>query len=205
MIHKHLHRNLLWSVVALLGVAGGGYVYPPLDADPIYWLALSVFLLPVGTAIVVAIWMRRRAQAPSPFWPGLFKLSAVFLTGMALVVFLNGHLDRSSVTNVHTEVVGKFIARGRFSMSYHLNVASWRRDGRVEDLRVSRHIYDSAENRDDIFVQLHPGWFGLSWYGQIALSRRAVPARTSMTPSCRPWFPETWTAIDPRSPRMTAV
>jgi hypothetical protein len=102
----------------------------------------------------------------------------IFLTGLALVVFLNGQMDRSSVTEIHTKVAGKFIARGRFSMRYHLNVASWRRAGREEDLRVNRHVYDRADSGDDISIQLHRGWFDLSWYGQVVLFRQR-PIRSS--------------------------
>jgi hypothetical protein len=178
VIRKRLDWNVLWSVVALLGVVGAGYVYPPLDSDPIYWLALIIFLLPIGTAIVIAIRTHRRAQAQAPVWSVPFKLSAIFLTGLALVVFLNGQMDRSSVTEIHTKVAGKFTARGRFSTSYHLSVASWRRAGREEDLRVSRHVYDRADSGDDISIQLHRGWFDLSWYGQIVLFRQR-PIRSS--------------------------
>jgi hypothetical protein len=176
VIRKRLDRSLLWSVVALLGVVGAGYVYPPLASDPIYWLALIVFLLPIGTAL--AIRTRRRAQAPAPMRSAPFKLSAVFLTGLALVVFLNGQMDRSAVTEIHTKVAGKFTGRGRFSTSYHPNVASWRRAGREEDLRVSRHVYDRADSGDDISIQLHRGSFDLSWYGQIVLFRQR-PIRSS--------------------------
>jgi hypothetical protein len=174
---KRIDQALLWSVFALLGVAVAGYVYPPLDGDPVYWLALIVFLLPIGMAIATAIRMRRRGQPPSPSRSVLFKLSAMSLTALALVVFLNGRLDRSSVAEIHTTVAGKFVARGRFSMSYHLTVVSWRRSGREEDLRVSRHIYERADSGADISVQLHRGWFGLPWYGRIVLGpARHVPA-----------------------------
>jgi hypothetical protein len=172
VIRKRLDRSLLWSVVALLGVVGAGYVYPPLASDPIYWLALIVFLLPIGTAI--AIRTRRRAQAPAPMRSVPFKLSAVFLTGLALVVFLNGQMDRSAVTEIHTKVAGKFTGRGRFSTSYHPNVASWRRAGR-EEICASAGTFMTAR----IAVTISPSSFteGRSTYPGTARSRCSVSAR----------------------------
>lgn len=156
-------------------------MYPPLDGDPIYWVGLIVFLLPIGIAIVGAIRRRRHGQPPSALLSVLFRLSAVFLTALALVVFLNGQLDGSSATEIHTKIAHKFVARGRFSMSYHFTVASWRRAGREEDLRVSRHVYDRAESGDDILVQLHRGRFGFPWYGRIVLPARRIPTASAQT------------------------
>jgi hypothetical protein len=183
-----------------------GYVYPPLDGDPIYWLGLIVFLLPIGTAIAAAIRTRRRGQTLSPLLSVLFKLSAIFLTALTVVVFLNGRLDRSSVMEIHTKVAGKFMARGRFSMSYHLAVASWRHAGREEDLRVSRHVYDRANSGDDISVQLHGGWFGLPWYGRIVLARKDISLRQRRRAETlrRVVLPAPYTAGDEALPRSAS-
>jgi hypothetical protein len=167
-MRKQFDRRLWSSVAGLFGAGVAAFIYPPLDGDWVFWLALILFFAPVGTMVARAVRERRSAQAPPQWLLQLYKLSAVLLAGLALVVFLNGWLDRSSGTEIRTKVAGKFISRGRFSTSYHLNVASWRRAGHEEDLRVSRSLYDRAKDGDSISLQVREGRFGLSWYSRVA-------------------------------------
>ena len=175
-LRKTLDRHVLWSVAGLLGVVEAGYTYPPLNGNWIYWVASILFFAPVGAMIAKAAREHRRVRVPPQWLLRLSKLSAALLVGLALVVFLNGWLDRSSGTEIRTKVVGKFISRGRFSTTYHLNVPSWLRTGRKEDLRVSGGFYGRTKNGDSISVQMQEGRFGLSWYSRVAPADSSVPS-----------------------------
>jgi len=100
---------------------------------------------------------------------------AVFFSGIALAMiaaglFLNGALDKAPPRYVKTTVIEKSSVQGdlRRGSHYRLTVASWRPGKSEENFDVDLGLFRRVTPGTAITVEVHKGFFGVPWYGNIS-------------------------------------
>jgi hypothetical protein len=136
-------------------------IYPLLDSRLAMGVMLSLFLLPV--ALLIVSFVRQRPSGRMPF-----IFSSVALVLWALLLILNGGLDHSPRHDVRATVVRKAILRGRRATSYNLTLTSWRPGRTQESMDVTLRVFNRATVGRPVTVELHQGFFGLAWYGDVS-------------------------------------
>jgi hypothetical protein len=168
---KELRKSLNnYSLLLAPGILGGlfGYVvYPPLDQAPLVTFGLGVLFLPM----LLHLWstMRKSPADDASMLRKAYICSSLVLAIFAGFLVLNGRLDKSPRTLVRTTVVQKSLSRGRGAAAYTLTVSSWRPGRRSEDFRVSSRAFASAVIGEPVTIELHKGYFGVPWSGNIFL------------------------------------
>jgi hypothetical protein len=88
-------------------------------------------------------------------------------------------LDHQPAQVFPTQVLSKYISTGKHS-SPHLVLAPWGPQLMGEDLSVSRAYYAHVDEGARVCMSLHPGAFGLRWYGLGDCVARPVEASTQL-------------------------
>src|SRR5713101_8394188 len=96
-----------------------------------------------------------------------YVYSSFALLLLSLLPLLNGWLDRSPGSAVRTTVIQKTAVHRGSTTRHRLTVSSWRPGRSVEELVVGAHTYDNAYIGKTITVEVHKGFFGLPWYGNV--------------------------------------
>jgi hypothetical protein len=141
-------------------------VYPPLDTRLPMGILLGLFLLPF--AVQVVGFVRKWSSEGMRRCGTIYRLASLALVLLAVLLFLNGRLDKAPGNEVRARVFQKSIVRGRRTTSYHLRVASWRPGRNVEDLDVSEKVFERVVVGRTVAFQAHQGYFGLPWRGKVA-------------------------------------
>jgi hypothetical protein len=141
-------------------------LYHPLDARIPMGLMLSLFLVPV--ALQMLSFLRKRPSQNVGWWRSLYICSSLALLLLALLLFLNGSMDRSPLNRVRTTVIRKAVIRsGKGSTRYNLTASSWQPGRNVENFNVVRSVFDRTVVGRTVTVEVHKGFFGLPWLGSI--------------------------------------
>jgi hypothetical protein len=141
--------------------------YPLLDSRLAMAFLLSGFLLPFAVLIVSIL--RNQEGNDGRILRRIYVCSSVALVLLGLFLFANGKFDDSPARTVQTTVLEKNIIRGRYgARQNHLLVSSARPGRSREDLNVSSNVFDRAVVGKALTIELHQGFFGLSWYGRIS-------------------------------------
>jgi len=141
-------------------------VYPLLDSRAVMGLMLGGFLVPAG--LQIASFVRNGAGNFEQTLRWTFVCASLALVLLGLSLFANGALDRSSASEEKTTVLEKGVIEGRYgARQNHLFVASWRPDISREDLSVTADVFAHVAVGMQLSVEVHKGYFGLSWYGRI--------------------------------------
>jgi hypothetical protein len=131
-------------------------VYPPVDTRVVMGFLLGFFLLPVALQIF--------SLAPR----AVYVSASAALVLLGLLLLLNGRLDKSPASEVKTTVLRKTVLRGRRGTQYDLAVSSWRPGRTLEHFKVTSREFDRAVVGKIALVELHKGFLGLPWYGEIS-------------------------------------
>jgi hypothetical protein len=131
-------------------------IYPPVDTRVAMGFLLGFFLLPVVLQVF--------SLAPRAVY--IAASTALVLLGVLLL--LNGGLDKSPSSEVRTTVIRKTVLRGRRGTQYDLAVSSWRPGRSQEHFKVTSREFDRAVVGKIALVELHKGFFGVPWYGNIS-------------------------------------
>jgi hypothetical protein len=140
-------------------------IYPPLDTRFPMGFIICAFLLsaiPRLTSIV-----QRQSGNGMKWWRMVSTASGLALPLLGLLLFLNGRLDKSTPLDMKTTVIRKIAPIGYREAQYRLTVSSWRPGRNFEYLNVSSHVFERAVVGKSILLELHQGYFGLSWYRDI--------------------------------------
>jgi len=140
-------------------------VYTLLDSRIAMGFLLSGFLLPFAMLIVSIV--RNRDATDAETLRAIYVCASVALVLLGLALFANGKFDGSPPTSVRATVLEKIVTRGR-ATQYRLFVSSSRPGRDREDLIVNADVYDRAAVGKAVTLELHPGYFGFSWYGRIS-------------------------------------
>jgi hypothetical protein len=162
-------KQLLYFILLLPGIVLSliaASAYPLLDARVPLTLILLGFLLPVAfQAWTIA---RSRPGGRAGRSRAVYAGSGVALVVLALLLFLNGRLDRSPRREIKAKVVRKIAIAGGQEKQYRLAVTSLRTGKQMEDLSVAAPVYERAVVGKTVTVEVHPGFFGLPWSGSVS-------------------------------------
>ena len=144
--------NFIPLAPGLFGCLFAYSLYPLLDGR--YVLIGVVFLFFLVTGIV------RRASV----------LSGLTLALLAAGLLLNGAMDRFPPVEVHTTVVRKAMFSGsqKYGTHYQVIVSSWRPGRSQEQFDVDSDVYRRAVVGRSATLELHKGYFGIPWYGNLS-------------------------------------
>ncbi len=154
-------------ILGLLGFSYGMSKWRPLSPVPLYWIGFGLFFI----AIFLISHIRKQEKAGEDvrsYFP-LTTWLAFAPAFVALVVCVNGGLDRSVVETHQQSVTAKYISRGR-STSYYVEFTSWRPDHTAERASVSSRRYAEFQINDPVVVDVHKGAVGIAWMGTIRRS-----------------------------------
>jgi hypothetical protein len=165
-VWKSLNKYSLLLAPGILGGLLAYVIYPPLDQGPLVTFGLCVLFLPILLQLRSIV--RKRLSEDVARLRTAYFYSSVALTMFALLLLLNGWLDRSSPSLMRTAVVQKTATSGKGGTHYVLTVSSWRPDRRTEDFRVSSHEFSRAVVGKRVTVELHKGFFSLPWSGNVS-------------------------------------
>ncbi len=141
-------------------------VYPPLDVRLPMGSIVGAFLLSAIPQLVSIA--QRQAGNGAGWWRRVSICSGVALPLLGVLLFLNGKLDKSSPHEVSATVIRKSAPIGYRQAQYHLGVTSWRPGRRIEDLNVGGRVFERAVVGKRVTVELHEGFFGVTWCGKIS-------------------------------------
>ena len=163
---KSLTRYSLLLAPGLLGCMVAYVIYPPLDQGLLVTFGLCVLILPM--TLQLRSILRKRLSEDAGWLRKAYVYSSLALALLALLLLLNGGLDRSPRSVVRTTVIQKEVTRSRNGTRYVLTVSSWRPRRSLEDFTVDSRTYNRAVVGKTVTVQLHKGYFGLPWSGNIS-------------------------------------
>jgi hypothetical protein len=150
------------GVVSLLPLG----IYPPLDTRLPMGSIICAFLL---SAVLQLMGIVQRQPGNNVGWRRRVSIcSGLALPLFGLLLFLNGKLDKSTPNDVSAVVIRKIAPTGYREAQYTLTVSSWRPGRNLEDLNVSSHEFDRAVVGKRVTIELHKGYFGLPWHGNIS-------------------------------------
>jgi hypothetical protein len=158
--------------LGLLGFLGIRDVYQPLDGTLWFWIAIGLCF----AALILLRSAQGRAKAGKDV-QFFFPITTWLAWGpavVAAVLLLNGMLDRSQVEQHHQIVADKRAVRGRWgSMTYYLEVTSWRANRGTEELEVSDGTFGQFRVDDPATVEVRKGALAVPWVARI---RQTPPA-----------------------------
>ena len=162
---KSLNKYFCLSLPGLFGGLLAWIIYPPLDAGPFVAFGLCVFLLPMLLQLRSSLLNRLNDDIERS--RKAYVYSSIALAVLASMLLLNGWCDKSPQTVMKATLVRKTVTRGR-GVQHILTVASWRPGRRTKDFYVSSIGFNRFVVGKTIRVQLHRGFFGLPWSGNIS-------------------------------------
>jgi hypothetical protein len=165
-------RKPLIQVYALLPIAGllgailGMAKYSVLERTPI---VVALFAVYIASLLPMIIFVRRGHQ---PTHVAVIRSACRWgggvLIAMALVLFANGALDRSPPKQIFASIVDKRISRATRGPSYSVTITpSWRLGETEADLSVTADTFAILSTGGRVSIDVHPGFFHLSWYDDI--------------------------------------
>jgi hypothetical protein len=168
-----LRQVLSVSSVMALGVFANFSAlsaYTPINTRRPMAVMFCLVLLPA--ALTAFSLVRKRTNNPKNHlktWLGFVVSSSVALWVLAILLFLNGSLDRSPGNETKATVVRKAAVRGRRGgTQHHLTVTSWQAGRSVEYFKVTSNVFDRAVVGKAVTVEVHQGFFGMPWHGEIS-------------------------------------
>jgi hypothetical protein len=144
----------------MLGIPWGLVdAYPPVVAG---WIILAV---PILTYVILSA----GGRGPRNFAAikAVFRLSAVLMIALLVLLIANSAFDRSPARQVYTVVTLKSFSSGRFSRDFLTVAPSWRPGRTQEKLIVSGPTFSSVYEGEQVAITVHKGLFGLSWYDRV--------------------------------------
>lgn len=166
------YRMNRWLPIApaagLIGTMLAILIYPPLERG---FFSVGVFIFFVLCIVLVSQVQKRqrRGDDVSSFFP-MMNWIALVPVGVAVVLLVNGALDRSSVEPHRVVVMQKMVRHGK-SNSYYLETSSWRANHLSEELQVSYIVFGQFQNNDVAIVEVHRGALGIPWLGSVRKGR----------------------------------
>jgi hypothetical protein len=163
------YTYMLWA--GMIGAMAGIHYYPPLDGERLIGWSVAFFFLPIVLNFIALVWKRLAANLVWLRTAYLCCGSALLLLGSYTIA--NGAWDKAPVKIESSVVTLKNLVSGKNSKAYILRVPSWRPDRDEEELRVNHQTYNKLKVGQEILVEVHPGFLGMPWYGQVTPGEQA--------------------------------
>ncbi len=94
----------------------------------------------------------------------IISLISIFFLSSGIMMYINGHYDKSAPKNVETVVLKKYYVRGKNGSSYYFILKSWRDNSEFEKIKVSRGIFKKIDTKKDLIrVSTKSGKLGYEW------------------------------------------
>jgi len=157
----------LVAFAGLAGMAASFYLYPTVERHLLPVTGLCLFFLPLILQVFSSTrrWLTSEMNRLRKVY--LYCSAGVVL--VALVMVMNGALDWVPPTVVRSSVVAMRITNGRYWSTHRLVLVSWQPGRATEDLAVESAVYAGASVGRRVSVEVHKGFFGLPWYGKVAV------------------------------------
>jgi hypothetical protein len=153
-------------LAGLVAVIVANRFYPLLDGDKLFAIAWCAFFLPIILSFISV--MRWGSVLNANRLRATYLCCGTISLLLALLVASNGVLDRSSVRLVKSSILRTSRPTRRYA-GLKLFVASWRPGKSTENLWAGVPVSITASPGDSISVEVHEGFFGLPWYGNVKI------------------------------------
>ena len=166
-VNKALGRCLYLSFAGLVVLAAAAYLYPALERNWLPAIAMVLFFLPLILRWASSKWKRLAADVnllKTAYW-----CCGVSVMLIALLIASNGALDWAPPIVVKSRIIKTRVTHGKYSSTNHLILASWRQGRTTEDVAVGDALYSCATIGRQVSIEVHPGLFGMPWYGRVTL------------------------------------
>jgi hypothetical protein len=151
---------LLWPLAGVIVLLVVMITYQPLDDMLIYWIGAAPCVI-AALLINVAWRMEHGGRDVRSFFPRTVWL-AVGCLSLPIILLANGALDRSPVESHRQTITRTILEHGRHgSISYYLELTSWRESRTHEKVEVSKQQYLEAKPGDLVIVETHHGALGI--------------------------------------------
>jgi hypothetical protein len=158
---------MFWLVPGFVGSAMAYYLYPPVIGNDAFraWWFMGLFVLAI---VLPRMWniVRKRAIDDSAH-PAAYIFSSLAYALIALMLLLNGGLDRFPPSEVRTTVIRKAVTTVK-GTNYHVIVSPLGPDQTKEDFTVDPEVFRRTAVGKTVTVELHKGFFGVPWSGNIS-------------------------------------
>lgn len=102
-------------------------------------------------------------QSAREYGIALFFAVLALAYGFGALVTLNAILDMSPTSEYSSRVTGKHVSTGK-STTYYLKLAPWGPQREVDDVSVSKTLYNRLQVQDEVQVHLKNGRFDIPWF-----------------------------------------
>ena len=154
----------VWILLSGIGLGIAASNYEPLDAAP-FGAGLLAGL--VVLAVLIPFLGRHLAGFSNSFRRFLIVVGLLLvglpLSGMGLVLGLNGMLDASPAVIHSATVLRRYTTRNKNSTSYHMELQSWRGGEPYIHLHVPFWLYQSRPEGTQVQLSTQAGYFGWEW------------------------------------------
>jgi hypothetical protein len=151
---------LLWPLAGFIAVAVAMITYRPLD-ETLLWCVGAVPCV-ISYILTNIVWRKANAGDDARSFFPLTTWLAWGCLFIPAILFLNGALDHSPVEQHRQVVTRTILTRGsRGSISYYLELTSWRANRTHEKVMVSKRLYLEAKPGDQVTVETHRGALGI--------------------------------------------
>ena len=164
-LRKRLLNRTAVFVLGALAFVAASVRYPPLELDNVFIFIGVLFFPTLG----LAIWVERRAlrhsevEALKRIYYGLVPIPWL----LAVLLAVNGALDRGKAQVEEARVVGKFAMAGALPIR-RLVVTSWREGHRFERISIDRADFDGYHAGDLVDVKVQGGLVGIPWVAGVS-------------------------------------
>jgi hypothetical protein len=160
VLRRQLLNRTAFFLLGTLAFLAACRWYPPLELDGILIFLGVLFVLTLSLAIVVERRALRHAEveALKRVYYGLVPLPWL----LAVLLCLNGGLDRTPPRDCPARVVGKFALTAPLP-NRRLIVTSWREDRRVERVAVDGDDFNRFHPGDTVNIRVRDGLVGIPW------------------------------------------
>jgi hypothetical protein len=138
-------------------------IYQPLDQNYFSIVSIILFFLPIGVQAYLNRGSRRTLRHHLRMLPTWMFLGPLLV---ATIVFSNGAFDRYPTEQKVVTVTRKLVSHGRSGPHYRIEFHSWRKPG-FEKITVNHTTFDSLELGGPMQLNVHRGWLGFTWIGQV--------------------------------------
>lgn len=157
---------VILEALGVIALVFGVIQFKPLDVGQVVLKSLTISI----PLLVIFLWLALRllrggTSSHIEFLIAfIISLTAFPIAGAGGLIFLNGWLDKSEISEHKAEVVDKLVKHSEDDTTYYVLLKSWRAKRDIEKMRVSRSLYlQLTTDKSSMIVATKQGRFGFEW------------------------------------------
>lgn len=168
-------KQIQWGVTAGVFVAMSLILWAFIGTRPLVegwwgaaqreWHVIALVCAVLVPAIIASLWGRPAANRELGFIAIL--LPVLLFGGLCTALLANQKLDAGTLRVHEVRLVTKYVTHGKNSISYHLELKSWRKDLFFVDALVPYDLYGRLKPGQTVAVGTHDGWLGIEWIDTV--------------------------------------